>query len=419
MLARAAVFCCMAAFASYAAASEGTPARPQPCHDVAPGTALQAALDAAQPGEALCLAAGDYAGPLVVAKRITLWGSRDARVVSRGVGSTIRVTGSGAALLGFRVDGSGSRFERSDAAVRVAADDTRVEGLAIENALFGILAERANRVRIAGNEIAGISTSTLGLRGDAIRLWEVRHSRVEGNRVRDARDIVAWYAPENVFAGNEIERGRYGIHFMYSHGCRVERNRFDRNVVGVFVMYSQGVEIVGNEMLRAAGAAGMGIGAKESGRLVMRGNRIAGNTIGIYLDQSPLDPRDENRIEGNLIAGHDRAIVIHGGSARNHLVANELRSNDVQVALEGGGNASAAEWRGNYYDDYRGYDLDRDGVGDLPHEQRSLAAAWTQRAPALALFRGTPALALAEWLGETVPLFRPETLFVDETPRAH
>jgi nitrous oxidase accessory protein len=392
-------------------------ARPASCTEVAAGTDLQAAVDSAQPGSVLCLAPGDYHGPLVVSRRVRLWGPRTARIVSRATGSTVRVNAPGAALEGFTIDGSGARFERADAALRIEADDVRAEGLRIAHALFGILAERARRVRIAGNEIEGDAAKPLGLRGDAIRLWEVRDSEVLANQVRSARDVVAWYAPGNRFAENEITRGRYGIHFMYSHGCRVERNRFDANVVGVFVMYSRGVALEGNEIRRSAGAAGMGIGVKDAGAITIRDNRLADNRVGLYLDQSPLDPSDHNWIERNNLAAHDRAVVFHGGAARNHFRENALRANEVQVAVEGGGDALAAEWRGNYFDDYRGYDLDGDGIGDLPHEVRSLAGEWTQRAPTLALVRGTPALALVEGLGAAVPLFRPTTLLSDPAPR--
>jgi nitrous oxidase accessory protein len=384
---------------------------------LAAGTDVQVALDAAVPGDVLCLAPGEHRGPLVVSRRVVLRGPRSARVLSQGTGSTLRVRAAGAALEGFTVDGSGGRFEQSDAAVRIEADGVRVEGLRVVRALFGILAERVRGVRILGNEVEGNAGKTLGLRGDAIRLWEVRESEVLRNRVASARDVVAWYAPGNRFAENEIAGGRYGIHFMYSHDCRVERNRFDANVVGVFVMYSNGVSLEGNEIRRSAGAAGMGIGVKEAGRIAVRGNLLVDNTVGLYLDQSPLDERHHNWIEGNTLAGHDRAIVFLGGAARNHFRDNSLRANALQVSLEGGGDARAAEWRGNYFDDYRGYDLDGDGRGDVPHEERSLAGEWTQRAPALALYRGTPALALVEWLGAAVPLFRATTLLSDPEPR--
>ena len=50
-------------------------------------------------------------------------------------------------------------------------------------------------------------------------------------------------------------------------------------------------------------------------------------------------------------------------------------------------------WEGNDFDDYAGYDLDRDGYGDLPYELRSLSGALVSQHPALAFFRGAPALA--------------------------
>jgi nitrous oxidase accessory protein len=392
-------------------------ARPDPCFDVSAGAALQAQLDAAPAGAALCLEPGEYLGPLLLDRGITLWGPRTARVVSRGRDSTIVLRGEGPALLGVTVDGSGGRFDRLDAAVLIEARGARVEGVRVMNALFGILVQRAARVRIAGNVVEGAPGKALGLRGDAIRLWETRDSVVVDNHVQDARDVVAWYAPGNRFAGNRIDGGRYGLHFMYSHGCHVEDNDFSGDVVGVFVMYSRGLRIAGNRIAHSSGAAGIGIGLKESGDLEIRGNELVDNTVGLYLDESPLDPAQHNRIEGNALAFNDRAIVFHGRAERNHFAGNSLRENAIQVALEGAGDARGAAWRGNHFDDYLGYDLDRDGVGDLPYQLASVSASWTAHAPAIAFFRGTPALALAEWLGRAVPLFRPTTLLVDETPR--
>jgi nitrous oxidase accessory protein len=85
--------------------------------------------------------------------------------------------------------------------------------------------------------------------------------------------------------------------------------------------------------------------------------------------------------------------------------------------VAGGGDARGAEWSGNAFDDYAGYDLDRDGVGDVPYELRSLTSDLVAGRPALAFFRGTPALALVEAIGRIVPLFEPRLLLVDPAPR--
>ncbi len=392
-------------------------ARPEPCQDVAAGAPLQALLDAATDGDAFCLAPGDHPGPLRVAQRVTITGPREAVVRASGPGSTISLDAAGAALVGLSVDGSGGRFETLDAAVRISADDVRVEGIAITGALFGILANRASRLVLRNNEVQGAASKALGMRGDAIRLWEVRDSLIEGNHTRDARDLVVWYSSRNRLVGNVVERGRYGVHFMYSHENVITDNRMLGNVVGIFAMYSRHLQIERNLLARATGAAGMGFGAKESSDLVIRDNAIIDNTTCIHLDNSPLQPDEWDVFEGNDVRGCDVGVSFQGIAERNRFTGNRFADNDVQVRIEGGGNARAAEWRGNDWSDYTGYDLDRNGVGDLPYEFRSLSGDLATRNPQLGLFRGSPAMWLVELVGHVVPLFKPTTILVDPEPR--
>ncbi len=406
------------ACAAFVAAQSGATApRPAGCRNVAAGSAVQPLLDAAPPGSALCLAAGAYAGPLRIPAQITLFGSREARIVSRGVGSTVDLVGAGATLIGVRIDGSGGRFEQLDAAVRMQADATRVLGVRIEHALFGILAHACRSVVIEGNEIVGDGARSLGMRGDGIRLWEVRDSRVEGNSMLHSRDLVVWYSPHNQLIGNRVEYGRYGTHLMYSHDSRIVGNRYVGNVVGIFAMYSRRLAIERNTLAASAGAAGVGIGLKEAGDVRVADNQLLDNTLGFSVDASPFEPGEHNHFLRNELRFHDRAVSFHGSPARNHFVANRFLANREQVAVDDRGDASAAEWRGNEWDDYAGYDLDGDAVGDMPYELRSLAAAWTARTPALAFFRGSPALAFVELIGRAVPLFHPTTILVDAAPR--
>jgi nitrous oxidase accessory protein len=398
-----------------AAASAG--ARAEPCRTVAAGSDLPDEIASAAPGTRLCLAAGDHQGPIQIPPGVTLSGPREARIVAGRDGTTVRLAEDGAALEGVTVDGSGARFDLLDAAVLVTGDDTRVENVRIVSALFGIRAEQANRVVLRGNEVVGRPEQVLGLRGDGIRLWEVRDSTVAENRLTDSRDLVVWYSPGNRFMGNRVERGRYGTHFMYSHDNHVEGNVYASNVVGIFVMYSRRLVLEGNRLEHAAGAAGIGVGLKESGDVTLRENQLLGNTVGLYIDTSPLDQTEHNHFERNRIRFHDRAIVFHGTVDRNRFAGNSLEENRIQVALEGRGDARAADWRGNHWDDYSGYDLDRDGTGDVAYELRSLANEWIARIPALAFFRGSVAMAAVEWLGKALPLFQPTTLLVDPAPR--
>ena len=393
------------------------PVRPGGCREVSPGAGLQDAIDAAPTGSALCLAPGNHAGPVRIATRLTLWGPRDAVIRSHGEGTTVRLEGEGAALLGVTVDGSGGRYDLLDAAIHVAGRGGRVEGVLVRNAVFGILIERATGATVRGNQVLGDASQPLGLRGDGIRLWETYDSTVEDNWLEDSRDIVLWYASRNRVAGNRIERGRYGAHLMYSHGNQIVGNRFVGNVTGLFVMYSRDVEIRGNVFADSGGAAGMGLGLKESGNVRVIRNLFAHNTIGVYVDTSPLWPDDRNRFEGNLFRLNGVAVSFLGRAAGNAFQGNGFRDNQVQVQVDGRGDARQAVWRNNEFDDYAGYDLDGDGTGDLPYELRSLASDWVAEAPALAFFRGTPAFALVEAIGRIVPLFEPRLVLSDPEPR--
>jgi len=400
------------------AGGEGVAAslRPDACRAVAAGTPLQPLLDAAGEGDAFCLEAGDHAGPLRVRRSLTLWGPAEAWIRSRGVGSTVSLEAPGTALLGLSIDGSGGRFDLLDAAVHIRADDARVEGVRVRRALFGLLAERSRRITLRHNDVGGDPAKPLGLRGDGIRIWEVRDSLIEGNRLHDSRDLVVWYSSANRILDNTIERGRYGTHFMYSHDNIVERNRYTANVVGVFAMYSRGLRLRANVIALSAGAAGIGLGAKESGALEVVGNHFLANTTGVYLDTSPFHPGDGNRFEGNEFRFGGTAVVFHGVTDRNHFLGNSFRDNREQVRTEGRGDARAAEWRRNDFDDYVGYDLDGDGTGDVAYELRSLEGALTARAPSVAFFRGSAALGLMELIGKVVPLFRPQIILVDPEP---
>ncbi len=408
---------CTAARTGLVAPPLSPPARPADCADINPGDDLQQRLDAAQDGASLCLTPGSWRGPVVLAHSVTLWGPSSAVIRTSGEGTTVRITARGARLIGVTVRGSGGRYDTEDAGVSIEADDVTVEGVRIDRAIYGILAQRVQRATLRGNTVIGTGEPALGLRGDGIRLWEATGCVVEGNTVLHSRDLVVWYAPGNRVVGNRVEHGRYGTHLMFSNGCVVERNRYVDDVVGLFVMYSHDVTVTGNVMAEATGAAGMGLGLKDSGGVTVRDNTFARVTTGAYLDTSPTRLDERNTFERNEFRLARAAVVFHASQAGNVFLANRFRDNGAQVLVEGGGDALGTRWEGNQFDDYQGYDLDGDGVGDVPYEVRSLSGDLTSRRPALAFFSATPVLALVDAASHIAPLFAPQTILVDRRPR--
>jgi nitrous oxidase accessory protein len=394
----------------------GPVARPDACVLVAAGE-LSSALAAAKDGDALCLATGVHSGPVRIERRVSLWGPRDAVIRSGRSGSVVTIAGAGARLSGLTVDGTGGRFDTLDAAIHVVADDVTVEGVSVVHAVYGILVEKTRRVTVRGNHVAGDAGKAMGVRGDTIRLWETHDSIVEDNLVEDGRDMVVWYSRGNRVARNQVLRGRYGTHFMYSDDNVVEDNRYIDGVVGVFVMYSRGVELRRNVIAGAGGAAGLAIGLKDSGNLVVEHNVLVRDQTGVFIDQSPGRAGDTLAVRGNVIRQCDTAIAFHTTPARTEITGNDLADNLRQIHAEAGIDPGQAAWRGNHYGDYTGYDLDGDGTGDVPYEARSASEELVASHPNLAFFRGGAVLGVVDAASKLLPLWRPRTLLVDPEPR--
>jgi nitrous oxidase accessory protein len=172
-------------------------------------------------------------------------------------------------------------------------------------------------------------------------------------------------------------------------------------------------------MLFSRGAAGIGLGMKESGNLIVRDNLLAHNTQGLFLDNSPLVEGDRNLFEHNVIRLSEVGIGFLSSEHDNVFRQNVLRDNTSQVRVDGGGDALGVLWEGNEWSDYAGYDLDGDGVGDLPHELKDLPGALAARHSDLSFLRGTLALGLVGVAGEVVPLFAPKPILRDAAPRIH
>src|SRR5690606_28879447 len=79
-------------------------------------------------------------------------------------------------------------------------------------------------------------------------------------------------------------------------------------------------------------------------------------------------------------------------------------------------NAWSEDGRGNYWDDYRGYDAGGDGVGDLTYRYEGAFDDLVQRNEAVRAFSFTPASRALDLAARWFPVHRPEPRVVDEHP---
>ncbi len=391
------------------------PAGPPLTVEVGAGTDVNAVIATLPAHSTLRLLPGEHRGPLRIDRPLTLVGP--ARLVGPGRGSVVLVGAPDVTLRDLEMTGSGLDATAGDAGVVVGADRATMERLTIRDTFLGIDLRRSSHSVIRDCHIAGRLDGPIGTHGDGIRLWESDHNEIVGNRLDHVRDMVAWYSEENTFADNVVENSRYGLHLMHAEGSRLTGNRFTDNVVGVFVMYSRDVTVEGNLVVGSNGPAGMGIGIKESDAVTVTKNRLLASTLGLYLDSTPNRPDSFATIHDNLIAYDHIGVRFNGVRAGASFQGNDLHENHIQVAVDGGVQAGAASFVGNRWSDYTGYDLDGDGIGDLPYAPRSLARSVVQRRPAAAFFDGTPAAALLDLLAAAFPMWMPPPLVTDASPR--
>ncbi len=377
---------------------------------------LQDLIDAAEPNSVVTPPAGLYSGSVVIEKPITLDGAGRVTIDAGGKGSVIYLDTDGASVRNLRLTNSGDSHNDLDSGIQVRGNFNSIKDNTIDNCLFGIDLQQAEFNVIRRNVIRS-KPLPLGVRGDSIRLWYSFNNKILDNTITDVRDTVVWYSRDNEIIGNTMSGGRYGLHFMYSKSNLVENNQFTNNSVGVFLMYSDSVKLHNNTMARSVGASGMGIGSKESSDLEITNNRIVGNATGLYSDVSPYQPGTTNRITGNLIAYNGVGISFHNDWTGNELKRNRFRGNLSQATVRGGGSAARNQWSANQWDDYQGFDLDRDEVGDTPYELYAYADRIWMDVPAARFFIGSPVLGVLDFLERLAPFSPPRLLLRDESPR--
>ena len=80
--------------------------------------------------------------------------------------------------------------------------------------------------------------------------------------------------------------------------------------------------------------------------------------VGLYLEGA-----NRNAITANTFRGNGWALKTMANAEANQFARNIFESNAFDVGTNSRANSSS--FRGNYWDRYRGYDLDRDGILQL------------------------------------------------------
>ena len=350
-----------------------------------PGEILQRLFDRAEPGSTLSLPPGHYrAVGLKIRKPLTILGHHKVILDAQGKGEILTVEARGVTLRGLIFQNVGVSFIEDWAAVRLKnTSHCTVENCEIRNSFFGIYIENSQKCTIRNNKILGKSVREV-VSGNGIHGWHCRKLTIENNIIQSHRDGIYFeFVEDSKIVHNLSEKNiRYGLHFMFSHRNQYRYNLFRRNGAGVAVMYTRGVVMEHNIFAWNWGGSSFGLLLKEIDDSVVRSNLFFYNTVGLYAEGS-------NRIlvEKNIFQNNGYAFRLLGNSTSFQVQYNNFFGNSFDVTTNSTYNANNV-FQKNYWDHYSGYDLTKDGIGDIPYYPVSLFAYIVeQEPPAIILFR--------------------------------
>ena len=152
---------------------------------VNPGQSVQAAIDAAAPGDVIEIRRGHYRGALQVAKALTLRGIDRPTIDGELLANTISVRAENVTIEGLIVSNSGGETRQQHAGVYLypGSHHAVVRRCDFSYTLFGLWIEKANDVLIEGNLITGKRDFSSPARGNGIQLYNTRRARIIGNKV--------------------------------------------------------------------------------------------------------------------------------------------------------------------------------------------------------------------------------------------
>jgi len=376
------------------------------------GPSIAATIARANPGDRIIVTRGVYTEPTIVVDRpLTISGEPGAVIDGSLATHTLRIDADDVTVRGLVFRNVSPSHVEDRAAIRVGAvHGCRIEDNRIENAFFGIYLAGTTGCRVARNELVG-GVRTEDRSGNGIHLWSARDVDVIDNRITGHRDgIYLEFTHETRVSGNTSERNlRYGMHFMYSDGCRYEHNVFRDNSSGVAVMYTRGVVMADNRFEGNWGSAAYGLLLKEIYDAQLSGNRFVRNTTALVADGATRLVADSNVFEENGWALRLLASTQDASFTGNSFVANTF---DVST----NSRQSTTRFRANYWDAYRGYDLNHDGTGDVPFRPVRLFSLLVERnEPTLILLRSA-VVSVLDVAERVLPSLTPEML-ADPTPR--
>ncbi len=278
-------------------------------------TTIQAAVDAANPGDTVRVPPGIYHENVLVAKdNITIKGQSGAVLDGTGLpgnsGITVRSSSPSARINGFKLTGLQIQNYSRNGVILIRVDNYQIEdGKYINNEEYGIFPIRSSHGLIRANQVSGSNDT-------GIYIGQSQDAVIKGNSVSDCTVGIEVEVSSNITVKHNTATGNTigmtavilpGLSLTVTNDIQIIDNTFDNN--------NRVNPVTDPDDILSQLPSGSGLLIFGADYVLAKDNRVVGNnSVGIAVvqlspDLAALDPRidpfpDNNEIVDNVVMGN-------------------------------------------------------------------------------------------------------------------
>ncbi|WP_299121131.1 nitrous oxide reductase family maturation protein NosD [uncultured Tenacibaculum sp.] len=372
---------------------------------------IQEAVKVASKHDSIYLGKGVYnEHDIFINKPLTIIGNKEAIINGNKKGYILKIASDSVAINGITLENVGKSYTKDFAAIYISKSKYfKIENVRLKTVFFGILIEKSHHGLIKNNHISSEAKDEAGS-GNGIHLWHSSNVLIEENKVHNLRDGIyfEFVTHSKVLNNSSFKNLRYGLHFMFSNNDEYHHNTFENNGSGVAVMFSKFITMTNNTFLKNWGTASYGLLLKEIYDAEINNNTFQENTTAINIEGSTRINYSKNTFTSN-----GWALKIAGACYANKFYRNNFLNNSFDLSYNSKLNDNS--FNNNYWSSYTGYDLDKNGIGDVPYRPVKLFSYVVNKTPEAIVLLRSLFVDIINFSEKISPAFTPDNL-VDKEP---
>jgi len=291
---------------------------------------IQEAINHATQGDTILVLPGTYPEHLTIDKSVSLIGKDKSSTIIDGeeTGNVIHIVANNVYIDNLTIQGSGKGLYDS-----------------------GIFIDYSSSTNINYNTIANSS--------NGICLFHSSSTTLLDNTVSDNKYGISIYSSSNnLIHGNNVQSNKYGIVLYSSNDNKIQSNNASSNKIEGIYLNSSVSNLISDNIISLNSYEGIRIDFSSNNQI--SDNIISNNDYGIRLFTSNI-----NLVSSNTAISNYYGIYLQ--SSNNNTIYHNNFNNTDQVWSDSINTWDDNTAEGNYWSDYAGQDMNRDGIGDTSY----------------------------------------------------